>query len=161
MKNIFRHRLLAPKFESCIRLLWELEKNSDKLYYSINLPSSKPIIFFDTVHNSVWARSWQHNNRIPLIVWGHFLWIILLSLAYYISCQKRKFEVYTERSLKKLYVNAEVLKNIKICNQKSVQHANYFQKTIVSVLQVKICNELHVSSVFHSKSSPLSKYESE
>lgn len=93
MKNIFRHQLLTPEFEGSIWLLWgNWKKNNDKMYYSINLPSSKRMIFFDTVHNSVWARAWRENNRVPLIVWGHFVWIILLSLVYYVSCQKLKLE---------------------------------------------------------------------
>jgi len=82
----------------------------------------------------------------------------LLSLVYYLSCQELKFEFYTDGSSEKLYMNAETLKNIQICYHNYVRYANYFQKTIVSVLQVKICDELNVSSVFHSKSSPLSKY---
>lgn len=72
-KNIFRHCLHTPEFESSIWLLCGNWKNNDKLYYSINLPSGKWIIFFDTVHNSVWARSWRENNRIALKVWGHCL----------------------------------------------------------------------------------------
>lgn len=81
-------------------------------------------------------------------------------LVYYISCPKLKFEFYTDRSPEKLYMNAKLLKNIQICNQNCVQYASYFQKTIV-YCKVKICNELNVASVFHSKSSPLSKYELE
>lgn len=78
-------------------------KHNDKLYYSINLSSSKWIIFFDTVHSSVRAKSWRENNRIPLIVWGHFVWISLHSLVYYVSFQKLKFEFYTHRSCKTVH----------------------------------------------------------
>lgn len=41
-------------------------------------------------------------------------------------------------------MNAEILKNIQICNQNHIKYANYIQKTIVRAFQVKICNEFDV-----------------
>lgn len=124
-KNICRHCLHTPEFESSIWLLCGNWKNNDKLYYSINLPSGKWIIFFDTVHNSVWARSWRQNNRIALKVWGHFVWITVFSV-HYISCQKLKFEFYTDRSPETLYTNAETLKKYPNLQLKSCSIGRWF-----------------------------------
>lgn len=94
---------LYQNFKTPFGCYVETGKNNDKLYYSINLSSSKQIIFFDTVHSSVRVRSWRQNNRIPLIVSGRFVWISLHSVIYYVSFQKSKFEFYTDRFCKTVH----------------------------------------------------------
>lgn len=44
--------------------------------------------------------------------------------------------LYTQ-VLAKLCMNAKILKNNQVHNQKDIQYANYFQKTIVTVFKVK------------------------
>lgn len=57
---------------------------------------------------------------------------------YYVSFQKLKFEFYTDRFCKTVHESKDTKKWPRSQQKKDIQYANYFQKTIVSVLEVKV-----------------------